>query len=88
MDRFNEIDGTVLLCNAGTFTVAQLYEHRREIFAKRGQGYVRLHQHGATSMRTVFWDALDLEKSVHFPMARMTLQPQVIAKVRPKKKAA
>lgn len=65
MSRFMPLDASVLLRNNGVFSEHQVY-HRNdgELFARKGNGYLRLMDHGATSGARVFWQDLNLTTHV------------------------
>lgn len=56
MDYFTPINAHVLLRTAGVYSEHQLYVNQdEEVFARKGNGYLRLMDHAATSKPKVFW---------------------------------
>jgi hypothetical protein len=65
MSRFLPLDASVLLRQTGVFSEHQVYHNDDlELFARRGNGYLRLMDHGATSVARVFWQDLNLSSHV------------------------
>lgn len=61
MSRFLPLDASVLLRHRGVFSEHQVYHNDAgELFARKGNGYLRLMDHGATSVSRVFWADLNL----------------------------
>jgi len=61
MSRFLPLDASTLLRNNGIFSEHQVYcNNDGELFARRGNGYLRLMDHSATSASRVFWSDLKL----------------------------
>lgn len=61
MSRFLPLDASVLLRQHGVFSEHQIYHNDAgELFARRGNGYLRLMDRGATSVARVFWADLTL----------------------------
>lgn len=73
MNFFHPLDGHVLLHSNGVFSEHQLYHKDGEIFARKGNGYVRLLDHHATSKGRMYWADLKLDKGVVFEMGRMVI---------------
>lgn len=60
-ERFLPLDATTLLRFNGVFSEHQLYRNsENEIFARKGNGYIRLMAHNATSVNRLYWADLDL----------------------------
>lgn len=60
-ERFIALNGTVLLRQSGVFSEHQLYRNsENHVFARKGNGYVRLTQHNTTSVARLFWSEMQL----------------------------
>lgn len=56
---FNPIDqGGVLLRSKGIHLICKLYEMDGVIYAKKGNGFLRLHKHGDTAVPAIKWSKL------------------------------
>lgn len=56
MDLFHEIpDGHVILRSKGVFKQTKVFRRGRDIFAAQGSGFIRLLQHGGTTVPTTHW---------------------------------
>lgn len=53
VSRFKETGGSVVLCSKGAYTEHRLFSFRDQLFALRGSVFVRLMDHGATSVAGV-----------------------------------
>lgn len=61
IDRFFPLDASVLLRRNGIFSEHQIYRNTdNEIFARKGNGYIRLLANNATSVNRIYWNDLDL----------------------------
>lgn len=59
MNFFTEVEGSVLLKQHGYYREAPLLRNEKgELFAKRGQGAVRLMPHHATSITKLYWNEI------------------------------
>ena len=90
MSRFLPLDASVLLRQNGVFSEHQVYHNAAgELFARKGQGYLRLLDHAATSAGKIFWHELDLGSlpySVH--RGRLVLTAYLNAAETRRRKAA
>lgn len=60
MDLFHEIpEGVAVLRTKGVFKQSKLFRRGRDVFATAGSGFIRLLQHGGTTVPTTHW--LDVE---------------------------
>lgn len=75
MDYFTPIDGSVLLRSGGIFSEHQVYRnHKKELFARKGNGYLRLMDHHGTSKERVFWDEVSLPIATEFLYGRLMIK--------------
>jgi hypothetical protein len=58
MSFFNPLEGSVLLRSKGSFTEAKIFERNGQIYAKRGNAYIRLMTHERTSVDKLFWSEI------------------------------
>lgn len=77
MNFFEPLDGHVILRANGVYSEHQLYHHNHEIFARKGNGYLRLLDHQATSRSKVFWSDMEFETNHNIisRAGRMVLEP-------------
>lgn len=65
MSRFIPLDASVLLRSSGIFSEHQVYHMSNgELFARKGNGYLRLMDCSATSRSRIFWQDLNLTTHV------------------------
>ncbi len=77
MNFFEPLDGHVILRANGIYSEHQLYHHNYELFARKGNGYIRLLDNQATSRSRVFWSDMPFEINhiVGSKAGRMVLEP-------------
>lgn len=61
MSFFIPLDAHCVLRSNGVFSEHQLYHLDGEIFARKGNGYIRLYDNQATSRSRTFWQDLRME---------------------------
>lgn len=60
MDLFHEIpDAAVILRTKGIFKQVKVFRRGRDVFAAHGTGFIRLLQHGGTTIPTTHWLDID-----------------------------
>ena len=76
-DRFIPIDGSVLLRSNGVFSEHQIYHNeKQEVYARKGNGYIRLSENRATSASRIYWtDIKTPQHSFTAKMGRLILVP-------------
>ena len=73
MNFFQPLDGYVLLRHQGVFSEHQVYALDNQLFARKGNGYIRLLENNATSKSKVFWQDLHLSQKIRSHMGRLIL---------------
>ena len=73
MNFFQPLDGHVLLRHQGVFSEHQLYVLGNELFARKGNGYIRLYENNATSKSKVFWQDLRMNQIAKAHMGKLVL---------------
>lgn len=74
MDHFTALQGEVLLIQRGVFRVTTLaMTESGELFAKRGPGYIRLRDHGETSIPAVHWLPTGATPLHHYHQGKLML---------------
>lgn len=62
MDRFHIIpDGDAVLRSKGVFKQAKVYRRGKDVYAAHGAGFIRLIQHGGTTVPNIHWLGIDAE---------------------------
>lgn len=73
MNHFTKLEGSVVLYRQGVFVEANLYEMNNFVFAAYPRGFIKLRDNGQTSVSSLFWTDLKLDKPVEYPMGTMSL---------------
>lgn len=58
-------DSFVLLIRNGSYTESKLFLRGKQLFAKQGSGYARLHASGTTSVNKLYWKEIFSNRGRH-----------------------
>ena len=73
MNHFTDLKASVVLYRQGVYVETKLYEMGGTVFAAYSRGFVKLRENGQTSMASVYWTDLKLDKPVVYAMGTMLL---------------
>ena len=80
MSSFQPLQGDVVLRSNGTYIEAKLFSFKEEVYAKKGNAFLKLKQDGDTSVRRIYWEQLEIQRTLIYPMGLMTLaKPKLTA---------
>lgn len=83
MNHFSPIDAHVVLRTSGVYSEHQLFVDKEDlVYARKGNGYIRLLDHQATTKPGIFWDNLTMSKKAPAlfvtSYGRMSITPKAV----------